>query len=472
MESELNLFKRLLTFHYHKEQIESLTNTQLGAVVTNILAPVVFFLFFQDIPINILYTITALHFIVFTLRILSGTNLKKKLSASSDKDIEQSLKQYLFILFLSSLLWYVSVFYTVIYTDSLYVFILLAGLMGIITGSISTLGSIFHAIFIYITIIILAFIFSFIYFGGNDIYYVISILLILFMYITLQFSFKNYMLLENTITQKNEIALLNKSLEEKVKKAIEETEKKEKMLQQQSHLAQMGEMISMIAHQWRQPLAAISSTVVDLQIKQELDKSYSQPEYLEKSLNDITKYVQFLSTTIDDFRDFFKPDKSKELVTLTHTVNKSLQILQGSISSKRIEVNVDFLTNDEVLIYQNEMMQVILNILKNSVDNFVEKNIKNPKIKICTKRNKNTYIISISDNGGGIPEDIMPNIFNPYFSTKKEKNGTGLGLYMSKTIVEKHHEGKLRVHNTEDGVVFKIVLYSEEDGERCVLDEF
>jgi nitrogen fixation/metabolism regulation signal transduction histidine kinase len=110
------------------------------------------------------------------------------------------------------------------------------------------------------------------------------------------------------------------------------------------------------------------------------------------------------------------------------------------------------------MIYQNEVMQVILNILKNSEDNFLEKNIKNKNISISTYKKENEYIISICDNGGGIENEILPNIFNPYYSTKIEKNGTGLGLYMSKIIIEEHNSGLLNVNNLNDGVCFDIVL--------------
>ena len=457
-ESELNVFKRLQSFQYHKEQIEILLKAKSGVFVINIIAPILFFLGFDKIPIDVLYILTFSHFVIFLLRILFGNSFLKKLPQLDVNETQKYLIKYLCLILASNLLWSAAAVFTVIYTDMYHIFIFLTALITIISGAMATIGSIYHAIFIYIITIIPTLIFSLSYFGYNISYYITSILSAIYLYIMLQASFRNYTLLENTISQKKEIELLNESLEQKVKKAVEETKEKEKLLQQQSHLAQMGEMISMIAHQWRQPLSAISSTVVDLQIKQELNQQDSQSEYLNKSLKDIAKYVQFLSTTIDDFRDFFKPDKSKELVTLTHTVNKSLQILQGSVSSKNIEVNVDFQTNDKVKLYQNEMMQVILNILKNSVDNFLEKSIKNPKIEILTKKSGDAYIISISDNGGGIPEDILPNIFNPYFSTKKEKNGTGLGLYMSKTIVEKHHNGKITVRNTEDGVIFEIIL--------------
>ncbi|MEN8303453.1 MAG: HAMP domain-containing sensor histidine kinase, partial [Campylobacterota bacterium] len=231
---------------------------------------------------------------------------------------------------------------------------------------------------------------------------------------------------------------------------------------QQSRLAQMGEMISMIAHQWRQPLGAISTTAVNLQMKIELEEFdletkeglHKYNEYFLKRLENINGYVHSLTTTIDDFRNFYKPDKKSVSVSLESVVKKALNIIKASLGNDNIEVVEDYSSTDEHEIYDGEMMQVILNILKNAQDNFREKETKHPQVII--KIDETT--ISICDNGGGIPKDIIGKIFDPYFSTKDEKNGTGLGLYMSKTIVEEHHKGKLLVNNINGGVCFKIEL--------------
>ncbi len=264
-----------------------------------------------------------------------------------------------------------------------------------------------------------------------------------------------------------EIETLNKTLKSKIEKINEEIEKnnqKEKMLQRQSSLAQMGEMISMIAHQWRQPLSAINASVIAIQCttaSERFDLSDKNDreqflQFLDKKYNNIIEYLQGLSETIDDFRNFFKPDKQKELVNLQEPINRALKIVENSMNSKGIEVNCDFQIDEQIELYQNEIMQVILNILKNSEDNFIEKNIQNSKIDITIYKQNDNYVISIKDNGGGIPQDILPNIFDPYFSTKNEKNGTGLGLYMSKIMIEEHHNGKLKAENIENGVEFNI----------------
>ena len=239
---------------------------------------------------------------------------------------------------------------------------------------------------------------------------------------------------------------------------------KERLLIQQSRMAQMGEMLSMIAHQWRQPLGAISSAIFGVQTKLATGKYDNQDsnEELYKYLNTkhkrINEYVQFLSTTIDDFRNFFKPDKKKELVIFESPIGRALQIVESSLTAKGIDIGYAFHVNERVNMFQNEIMQVILNILKNSEDNFLEKGTENPRIRIETKKMPAHYEITISDNGGGIPDHIIGNVFDPYFSTKDEKNGSGLGLYMSKVMIEEHSGGLLQVENTIEGVEFSILI--------------
>ena len=245
---------------------------------------------------------------------------------------------------------------------------------------------------------------------------------------------------------------------------LTQIQQKERLLLQQSKMAQMGEMLSMIAHQWRQPLGAISSAIFGIQTKLATGKYDNQDsnEELYKFLNTkhkrINEYVQFLSTTIDDFRNFFKPDKKKELVTFESPIGRALLIVEGSLTSHGIDIAYTFNVNEKVEMYQNEIMQVILNIVKNSEDNFIEKKTKNPKIRIETKTMPSHYEITISDNGGGISPHIIDSIFEPYFSTKDEKNGSGLGLYMSKMMIEEHSGGLLQVENIKDGVAFSILI--------------
>ena len=245
---------------------------------------------------------------------------------------------------------------------------------------------------------------------------------------------------------------------------LTQIQQKERLLIQQSRMAQMGEMLSMIAHQWRQPLGAISSAIFGIQTKLatgKYDHEESNEElykYLNTKHKRINEYVQFLSTTIDDFRNFFKPNKKKEFVMFESPIERALQIVEGSLEAKGIEVGYAFNVNKRVDMFQNELMQVILNILKNSEDNFLERETKEPKIRIETHNKSAHYEIIISDNGGGIPDYIIGKVFDPYFSTKDDKNGSGLGLYMSKVMIEEHSGGLLRVENTKEGASFSILI--------------
>ncbi len=277
--------------------------------------------------------------------------------------------------------------------------------------------------------------------------------------------------LEAKVSEKtHELQELNRVLENKVREEVLKNQKKDKQMLQQSRLAQMGEMISMIAHQWRQPLGAISATASNIEMKIELESfdlntkkgQNEQNKYFIKKLHEIGGFVQNLTVTIDDFRNFYKPNKASVEVSIEDVVTKSLNIIKASLENDNIKLIYEYNSKEKFKMYDSEMMQVILNIIKNAQDNFREKslkdtashNIENPQIKIMIERRK----VDICDNGGGISEDIVDRIFDPYFSTKDEKNGTGLGLYMSKIIVEEHHNGKLNVINKEGGVCFEIEL--------------
>ena len=290
-------------------------------------------------------------------------------------------------------------------------------------------------------------------------FYVIYTILIILLTIILFYICKEIKY-RDIIKQNNDL------LEQRVKEEVSKNRRKDEQLMHQSRLAQMGEMISMIAHQWRQPLGSISSAILGLKLQLQTRKvDFSDINQVEKYIkttdkkyDDISEYTQFLSKTIDDFRNFYKEDNIKENIKPTFLIQKALDMIEHSYKGKNIKVSKNFRCDDTALVYQNEIMQVILNILKNAEDNFMEKGIKNSEIKIETILDNKNYIITVKDNGGGIPSDILPNIFDPYFSTKKAKNGTGIGLYMSKIIIEDHHKGILEVKNIKDGVCFSIIL--------------
>ena len=245
-------------------------------------------------------------------------------------------------------------------------------------------------------------------------------------------------------------------------KLLEENLKnQEELLFQQSRMAQMGEMLTMIAHQWNQPLASISSVISGIQLNIALDVDLStqeaqekyQKELLQKTDN-MQEYIQHLSNTLYDFRNFFSPNKKQTATTLKDLCEKSLSIIKPLIQKQNIHIEKQCESFHTVQTYNTEMIQVFLNIFKNILSNFEEKQTKEPVIKVHGSQ----HSIYIEDNGGGINPNIIDKIFEPYFTTKDETHGTGLGLYMSKIIVEEHHHGKIEVRNTDQGARFKISL--------------
>lgn len=253
------------------------------------------------------------------------------------------------------------------------------------------------------------------------------------------------------------LEILTLTLEERVNDEIKKNQEKTKQLIQQSRHAQMGEMLSMIAHQWRQPLTAISATTNNLQLKILLNEEIDTNN-LQEELELITNYSQHLSLTIDDFRNFFRTDKIKMSCKIEDIIEKSINIIKTSFDSKNINIKTKYRFNNEIFSYTSEIQQVILIILKNAEDILMENNIENKLIKINTFRKKEFAIIQIKDNAGGISTDIINKIFDPYFSTKKAKDGTGIGLYMSKIIIDEHCMGNLSVKNSKKGAIFQIKL--------------
>ena len=237
---------------------------------------------------------------------------------------------------------------------------------------------------------------------------------------------------------------------------LTDVKEKEQLLHKQARLAQMGEMISMIAHQWRQPLNAISATSTAINLKAKLGKLES--DYVMEMTDNISEYAQHLSDTIDDFRNFFKPNKEKSETSYDELIESVLKIIQSSIYSNNISLIQEMECSDKFVSYSNELKQVVLNLFKNAEDALVDNKIKNAFIKVRTFKEDGKLIFELSDNAGGVSPKIIDKIFNPYFSTKKQKDGTGLGLYMSKLIVEEHCNGKLSIQNSQEGAVFRIVL--------------
>lgn len=229
-------------------------------------------------------------------------------------------------------------------------------------------------------------------------------------------------------------------------KLIEADKKeKEKLFYQQSKMAAMGEMIGNIAHQWRQPLSTISITATGAKLQKQMN--CLPDEKLNSALTAINNTAQYLSRTIDDFRDFFNPSNSKvNEFNISDTFNKTFNLIKAQFISKNIEI-IQNIEDFNLLSIENELIQVLINILNNARDVLITKMNQRRLIFVNTKKNDSNIVIEIKDNAGGIPEDIMDRIFEPYFTTKHQSQGTGIGLYMSEEIIKTHLNGILSVQN-------------------------
>ena len=232
--------------------------------------------------------------------------------------------------------------------------------------------------------------------------------------------------------------------------------KQHEILIKQSRHAAMGEMIDMIAHQWRQPLSAITMDASNMLLDIALE-NFNTTE-AEKYANHITQQTQHLSQTIDDFRNFFKSDKVISEVNIREILDSTLSILKNSLENNNIELITSYETDKTVKTYPRELTQVFVNIINNSKNALIANKQDNSSINIRVREDGEYINISICDNGGGIDIDILPKVFDPHFSTKDEKTGTGLGLYMSKMIIEEHLHGTIEVYNSDEGVCFTVKL--------------
>ena len=239
----------------------------------------------------------------------------------------------------------------------------------------------------------------------------------------------------------------------------QENKRKEEIMLAQSRSAAMGDMISMIAHQWRQPIAVIAMWANNIAADVDLDAVDNKS--LEEYSSNIVKQTNHLSSTIDDFKNFFKPNKDKDEVILKDVMEDCLAVINKSLENNNIKVEKNYNSDTLLKIYSRELMQVYLNIIKNSKEALLDNKIKDSKITIDIYEKDDYIVTDIKDNGLGIKESIIHRVFDPYFTTKDVSSGTGLGLYMSKMIIEKHLHGQLTVENIESGACFTILLPKE-----------
>jgi len=242
---------------------------------------------------------------------------------------------------------------------------------------------------------------------------------------------------------------------EQLEQVTNEKQKQEDMLIQQSKLAETGEMVSMIAHQWRQPLSSITTVLAGLKTRLELGTYETRENPLEaftvdfdRAFEKVEDSAAFLSKTIDDFRNYYKPDNERVFFNALSALHSVLRILNLDAADITTEIICPEPDNTDVLTFEGELKQVFMSIINNAVDALRWNEVPDAKITISMQNEGEMLLISIADNAGGIPNEIMDEIFLPYFSTKKEKNGTGLGMHMSRTIVEHHMNGTLQAGNS------------------------
>lgn len=248
----------------------------------------------------------------------------------------------------------------------------------------------------------------------------------------------------------------NEELKRKISIEIEKNKKNDEVLRQQSRMASMGEMIGNIAHQWRQPLMELSSITMELQAKLEILGEVSNQEMLDaiNKSNEITKYM---SQTIDDFRNFFAKDKKRVKFKITDQISSAINIINTSLQRYNIKLEIVVIKNSTIVGFKNEYSQVIINLLANAKDELVNRDIKEPKIILRIAEVDNNSVVEVEDNAGGIQIEPMQKVFEPFY-TKDKINGTGMGLFMSKLIVENNMNGRLLVKNGEKGAKFIIVV--------------
>ncbi|WP_122893155.1 HAMP domain-containing sensor histidine kinase [Arcobacter peruensis] len=260
----------------------------------------------------------------------------------------------------------------------------------------------------------------------------------------------------------HELNQLNHDLDKKIQEEVSKQSQQEKMLIQQSRFAAMGEMIGNIAHQWRQPLNAMGLVIQNLELAYEMEMI--DEKYINRVITKSNRLLGSMSQTIDDFRNFFKPNKKVEVFSIKSSIDISIDIIKNTLENNMINIIENIDEKLTIKGFPSEFSQVILNLLGNAKDALVENNdSSNREIIINVSKEGKDVLVKISDNAGGIPLNIIDDIFDPYFTTKEEGKGTGIGLYMSKMIIENNMDGSLLAKNENNGASFLIKMKINEE---------
>ena len=232
---------------------------------------------------------------------------------------------------------------------------------------------------------------------------------------------------------------------------------------QQARFASLGEMLNNIAHQWRQPLGSITMIIQSFQTKMHLGKLTEK--FIDEKVNDALLLASNMSSTLEDFKNFFSPNKTKSEFSIKNCIEHSIELSKYFLNQENIKVELKVRKDVNINSYYNELSHVFLNLISNSKDALISNVDKNDRIiKIIVNRFKNHLVVNVVDNGGGIPKEVLPKIFEPYYTTKYKSAGTGIGLYMSKQIIEKHMFGDISckniLHKIKDDKVFECSLFT------------
>jgi signal transduction histidine kinase len=430
---------------YYPELIEGLFKNHAGVLASNFFVPLgIVYMLYGFAPIEFIVLFIGGQFLAGLMRFIFSKKGLEALDSHRDKLSKKYLVYTLGMLFFSSLLLGMASIFTVYYAQQLQVFIMVSIVFGLISGSTFTLASVFHAVVVFMSPFIILFIMG-LSFSGIDLYYILAVILLLYIVITLPASFRLYLILKTNI--------------DKTKKIIEQNELivlNQTQLIQSAKMAQMGEMIGNIAHQWRQPLSLVSSVASKIKLNYQLGMQ-PDPKEIEGDMDLLLDKAHYLSSTIDTFRDFIKEEKEFKEVVLQDRIDTALNIVKDTLKSFKIDfINAADPSPIRFKTVVGELDQVIINIINNAKDALLENYISNPWVKLDVYQEENRLIITIEDNAGGIPEEILPKIFNPYFTTKHQSQGTGLGLHMSYKIMSESLKGTLYVKNTENGAKFFI----------------
>jgi signal transduction histidine kinase len=252
---------------------------------------------------------------------------------------------------------------------------------------------------------------------------------------------------------KEELHALNNNLEKEIEIATQDAKNTQRVLIQRQKLAEMGEMINAIAHQWRQPLATSNMAISILKDKSNHDSL--DKDFLNKTLNEMESLNMHMSDTVESFLNYFSPNKEQGEFDILHVVDKAISFFSKTIKNKSIVVKTEVPENISVYGYKEEYLQVVLSIVSNAIQAFSTQ--ENKLIKIIAHKSNENVSLDIIDNAGGVSDAIVDKIFNPYFTTKESSEGTGLGLFIANKIVSESMNGKIIVANTENGAKFSIV---------------